>query len=58
MVLKLVLTLQMSPTFTQENVRVFHAPDPSRLPFAFLSLGSTTIIDCMTFLFVCYIPVT
>lgn len=50
--LKLVLTLQTSPTPTQ-NVWGFHPPDPSRLPVAFLSLGSTTIIDCMNCLFVC-----
>lgn len=50
--LKLVLTLQMSPTPTQ-NVWGFHPPDPSRLPVAFLSLGSTAIIDCMNCLFVC-----
>ena len=51
--LELVLTLQTSPTLTQ-NVRGFHPPDPSRLPFAFLTLGSTAIIVCLfVCLFVC-----
>lgn len=45
--LEFVLTLQATLT---QSVRGFHPPDSSRLPFAFLTLGSTAIIGC---LFVC-----